>query len=235
MSEIVDRMLEDPCNMLNEKDVEALRGVDEGTLKRFIFSMQTQQKSVQNEAADSEDDDAAAVEELQDALDTTQKNLVKLIETEKEIRSALDDYGVKTNSVIPHSVSVANQKGSPRPEDLSPETVMQWVRFSTHPMAVQLREGLVALKNSRQRAVDVIIRNSNNQYTESDLKHMSIRDMEKLANVLEVRNQQYSQDLLSWEGLGLADQSVNQTQAFRAASGGVLDLPTGATTYPSNR
>lgn len=229
MSDIVDRLTDDPCSTLNDKDVEVLRNIDEGTLKRFAMGLLTQQQSVQNQAEET-DDDAAQIAGLQDALHLTQKNLKKLMGEENEIRAALNDYGVKTKSVVERSVAVANQ-APPRPEDLPAETVWQWVMRSPHQTAGYLREGLSALNANRKQSIDIIVRNSNNVYSESELKHMSMHDLQKLAQVLEVRNQQYSQDMLSWEGVGLADQSVNQTPAFRTASGGVLDLPSAG--YPS--
>lgn len=232
MSDIVDRLTEDPCNTLNDKDVEVLRSVDEGTLKRFALGLLTQQQSVQNQAEDVEevDDDAVQIAGLQDALNLTQKNIKKLIGEEKEIRAALKEYGIQTPSVVERSVAVTNQ-APPRPEDLPAETVWQWVMRSPHQTAVHLREGLSALSANRKQSIDIIVRNSNNAYSEAELKHMSVHDLQKLAQVLEVRNQQYPQDMLSWEGVGLADQSVNQTPAFRTAAGGVLDLPTAG--YPS--
>ena len=230
MSDIVDRLTEDPCNTLNDKDVEVLRNIDEGTLKRFALGLLTQQQSVQNQAEEAEDDDAVQIAGLQDALNLTQKNLKKLMSEEKEIRTALKEYGINTNSVVERSVAVANQAPT-RPEDLSAETVWQWVMRSPHQTAGYLREGLSALNANRKQSIDIIVRNSNNAYSEAELKHMSMHELQKLAQVLEVRNQQYSQDMLSWEGVGLADQSVNQNPAFRTASGGVLDLPSAG--YPS--
>lgn len=224
MSDIVDQMLEDPCSTLNDKDVEALRKVDKGTLKRLVLGLQTQQQSVQNQAEEPEDDEAAQITELQEELSSTQKNLVKLMGLEKEIRAALRDYGVKTNSVVERSVAVANQQAA-HPQEMNPKMIWDWVSKSTNPTACMLREGLFALEQNRKKSIEVIVSNTS-EYTEQELRRMSMNDLVKLARVLEVRNQQYSQDpIMSWEGMGLADQAVNQTPALRVVSGGTLDIP----------
>ena len=233
MADIVDQMFDDPCSTLNEKDVEELRRMDKGLLKRLMLGLQTQQQSVQNEADDAEDDEDADIVELQETLQNTQRQISKLLGIEKELRGALQEHGIRANSVV-QSVAVANQQ-SPQSGELSQKAVWDWVNTSNNPTALYLREGLIALNESRKKLMNIVIRNSNSAYDEAELKRMPIRDLTKLAQVLEVRNQQYPQDpALSWEGVGLADQMVNQTPALRAASGGTLDLPgSGVGTSPT--
>lgn len=232
MSDIVDQVIQDPCSTLNEKDVEALRSLDKGTLRRLALGLQTQQ-SAQNQAEES-DDEAVQIEELKKELGSTQKNLMKLMGLEKEIRTALQDFGIKTNSVVERTVAVSNQAQTA--QELNPNVVWDWVKRSPAPAARMLREGLSALEHNRKKSMDVIITNTSGAYTEEELRRMPISDLTKLAQVLEVRNQYQQDPIMSWEGVGLADQSVNQTPALRVASGGTLDIPsTGTGPLPDQR
>lgn len=229
MGDIVDQLIDDPCSTLNEADAAELRKLDPGVLKRLLLGLPTADSKVSEEEPE---DDTAQVDELQEALASTQQHLRELLDAEKEIRSALNEFGVKTAPVVERQVAVANQRSTPHAGDLTPELVMEWVRKATNPTATALREGLSALRLSRQKSIDVIVNNTS-EYTPQDLQRMSTADLGKLARVLEDRASRYTQEpILSWEGVGLADQSSNQTPLFR--SGGTLDLPsTGTGTSPS--
>lgn len=222
MADIVDQILNDPCATINETDAEELRKLDPGTLKRLVLGLQTQERSIQNQEA--EDEEAAQIEGLKKALASTQQHLRKLLDDEAEIRDALDDYGVSTKPVVERTVAVANQKSPQLGRELSPKLVEDFVHFAQNPLAQMLREGLLAAKQMRQKSIDVIVSNASGEYTPDELQRMPTAALEKLARVLESKTRQVSQDplSLSWEGLGLADQSINQTPAFR--SGGTLDI-----------
>lgn len=230
MADIVDQLLNDPNSTLNKKDVEALRGMNKGTLKRLVLGLQTQPQAVQNQAEPAEDDPEAVVQDLKKELRETQKNLHALIGIEQDLRTALNEYGVKTESVIEQSVAVANQQAPPQSQALNGQTVWNWVVKSRDPVAYQLREGLDARKLVRQKSIDTILSCAKDIYTIPDLQRMPTVDLNKLAQVVMVNNQQHPQDNMVWDGLGLADQTMSNYNYAR--NDGPLDPPSTSIDQP---
>lgn len=232
MADIVDRLLDDPCTTLSDSDADALRKVDPGVLKRLILGIKTQEVPVANQGEDAEEGDTQ-IAEMQEALKATQDHIKELLDTEAELRSVLKDFGIQTTPVVDRTVAVSNQKSAPKVADLTPELVTEWVRKSTTPWAMTLREGLSALRLSREKCISVIVNNTS-EYTAQDLQRMPLYDLDKLARVLESRSQQTPQDaLFNWEGRALADQTINQTPVLRG--GTTLDLPSTGIGNPPTR
>lgn len=214
---LIDRLINDPNSTFKAEDAEELSKLPPAVLKRMAVGLQP--RAVVNEDSGREND-------LLSDLQACQKDIVTLMETEKDIREELaNEYNNDRPSVMDQVVAVMNQSAGDTSGELTEKQVIDYIQTSPSVTGRIMREALQTRDKGRKEAIEVIISNSENMFTPEELRRKFTPELMKMAEFIK-RNRQtppLEAAVLNYSGLGLADQSINQTTTY--GGGGPLEIP----------